>query len=155
MALSADYLPRIARNSDSVGLAQELIDRHIDVFSTSLVLLPLNTLGHRSLLVLVNPGGILDPSPYDGSKSVPMMLLLDPKRDGSRVDLSSLCRRVRIWLNSLWTMRHDKNDNRPFTIDSFKLHYPEGNVMLQIMVLSLIPPCSTEIYLVASSASTE
>lgn len=107
-----------------------------DIFDKKFLIFPCHTMSHWSLLVVVNPGKMMqthkrwgDPS-YTGE--VAGMFHLDPLGSGghSYITKQSFARSVRNALNSEWDHRHNNGMDRldrPFTHrDSFRLHCPSG-----------------------------
>lgn len=110
-----------------------------DIFDKKFLLFPCHEMGHWSLLVVVNPGKIMQTykrwgdTAYKGE--VAGMFHLDPL--GSRGHMyktkQSFARTVRNALNAEWDDRHNNGMDRlarPFTHrDSFKLHCPIGKYL--------------------------
>lgn len=107
-----------------------------DIFDKKFLIFPCHTMSHWSMLVVVNPGKMMQTHKRWGDISytgeVAGMFHLDPMGSAGhsyRIK-QSFARSVRNALNSEWDHRHNNGMDRltrPFTHrDSFKLHCPTG-----------------------------
>lgn len=142
VALSIEVLPRIACTTDIKSISKEVLHDYNDIFKAKIVVMPMNVNGFHLLVVLINPGGILEHTNCDYIGSIPMMLLLDPCDHSAWFNEKHLSRRICIFLNSMWELKHADTVRPPFTSKSFPCCKPKGNcIYVLIYVYNIYIVC--------------
>ena len=94
----------------------------VDLFTKTLVFIPICDGNHYSLCVVVNPGFIN--ANNDGvSRRISCMLYFDPMGHGIPRETAAL---VRAWLNARWRGKYNTSTDEPFTEHTFQAYSPKG-----------------------------
>ncbi len=97
--------------------------RNLDVFSKTMLILPINKQLHCSLCCIFNPRAVMSSNDEEHpDMEMCFLLFLDPLDYHSRVQV---CQEIREWLNAAWNRKHNTN-TRMFTHLTTPWFTPEG-----------------------------
>lgn len=117
------FLPMILIG-DVMNGVDEAISMYPSLLSCRMIVMPFMKETHSSVVVIVNPAGIVSEEFSDRSSS--FMLVLDPGDEITGDKISTISRRVRLFLNGLSRrMGHDLEKNK-FSCRTFKSFKPSG-----------------------------
>ena len=97
----------------------------VDIFTKTLVFIPVCNGKHYMLCVLVNPGSI-NANNHGRSRKISCMLYFDPK--GGNAIPQGTAALVRAWLNAKWKKQNTSSEE-PFTDATFRAYSPEGKCL--------------------------
>ena len=162
MAYPTSVVSLLLGNQLSSAASEILSYDTVDVFKLDVILLPFVSQRHCSLIVIVNPGGVINASRRGKSHSYPCILLFDSQGNQATTVKDDLARKVRNLLNKLWQLSQDDGTcvARPFHLTNMKLYNPLGtwymrscicNFTLDLTAFVLVPfhrdPCDAGVFL--------
>ena len=113
--------------------------RKINLFEKKLVFIPINKEYHWSLLVIVNPGSIVDSASLgeDEKQEAPLSCLIF--FDSLRMhNTRRVAKNIRDWLNEVWNRQAGDGARKdPFTAKSFPVFTPTGKSLF----VRRVSPC--------------
>ena len=109
---------------------EEAIRYYPNLLTTRMIVMPFMVEKHHSVIVMVNPLGVLDDDYAE--RGLSFMMLLDPSGNPKKKLSSRIAFRLRLFLNHL-TLKHKLNNTgRRFTSKTFKLYTPRGEFFARL-----------------------
>ena len=109
---------------------EEAIRYYPNLLTTRMIVMPFMVETHHSVVVMVNPLGVLDDDYAE--RGLSFMMLLDPSGNPEKKLSSRIAFRLRLFLNHL-TLKHKLNKTgRRFTSKTFKLYTPRGEFFARL-----------------------
>ena len=120
-----NFLEKVLYNKHDWSTSLELANQYYPELLTSrMIIMPFMEETHQSVLVLINPAGIIDDKYVD--RSLSFMMLLDPSGRPKKKLTRTIARRLRLFLKHLAIMKNANTSDRTYTDETFKLYTPQG-----------------------------
>lgn len=103
---------------------EEAIRYYPNLLKTRMIVMPFMVETHHSVVVMVNPLGVLDD--HYAERGLSFMMLLDPSGNPKKTISSRIAPRLRLFLKHLTTRHKLDKTGRSFTAKTFKLYTPRG-----------------------------
>ena len=121
-----DFLHRLLNGPAKSTLPEEAISMHKDIFKSNVLLMPALYKGDASVVLVINPGGILFPDLK--RRAVPCIVILTPHGKDTTLDIKKVERRIRRLLNDVAKMDPSIESTKKFTSRNFKSYIPQGEL---------------------------
>ena len=99
---------------------------HKDIFKSNVLLMPSLYKGDASMVLVVNPGGILLPDLK--KRAVPCIVILTPYGKDTTLNVKMVERRIRRFLNDVAKMDPSIESTKKFTCKNLKAYIPQGEL---------------------------
>ena len=121
-----DFLHRLLNGTTKSTLPEEAILMHKDIFKSNVLLMPSLYKGDASMVLVVNPGGILLPDLRE--RAVPCIVILTPHGKDTTLNVKMVERRIRRFLNDVAKMDPSIESTKEFTRKNLKAYIPQGEL---------------------------
>ena len=121
-----DFLHRLLNGTTKSTLPEEAISMHKDIFKSNVLLMPALYKGDASVVLVINPGGILLPDLY--RRAVPCIVILTPHGKDTTLNVKMVELRIRRFLNDVAKMDPSIESTKKFTSINLKAYIPQGEL---------------------------
>ena len=120
-----DFLQRMMSTGiDMKDLVKEAAAMYNDIFFANMLLMPTIYKGEASLVVVINPAGVVKPAAK--CRGVSCMIILGSYGRQTSLEIKTVERRVRLFLNKVVEMDELIECENKFSFKNFKAYIPEG-----------------------------